>query len=192
MYTFDERLHTFYARAESLGMDVRPYVESGLIGLERISAGESSPGEFAQAVRRGVDDDGARLVVIDSLTGYVNAMLQEDLLVTQMHELLSYLSQRGVLTLLVMAQHSILGDEQESPVNVSYMTDSLILLRHFEAEGSLRRAISVVKKRHGRHKSTIREIRMTSEGIEVGGTITRFSGVLSGTPTFEGDQQDLL
>ena len=192
VYTFDERLDTFYARAENLGMDVRPHVESGRIGLDRISAGASSPGEFAQTVRRGVEDEGARLVVIDSLTGYVNAMLQEELLVTQMHELLSYLSQRGVLTLLVMAQHSLLGDERESPVNVSYMTDSLILLRHFEAGGRLRRAISVVKKRHGQHKNIIREIRMTSGGIEVGEAITQFSGVLSGTLTFEGEQEDLL
>ena len=192
VYTFDERLDTFYARAEGLGMDVRSHVEGGRLGLRRISAGESSPGEFAQAVRRDVEDGGVRLVVLDSLTGYVNAMLQEELLVTQMHELLSYLSQRGVLTLLVMAQHRLLGDEQESPVNVSYMTDSLILLRHFEAGGSLRRAISVVKKRHGRHEHTIREIRMTSEGIEVGEAVERFSGVLDGTPTYEGEREDLL
>jgi circadian clock protein KaiC len=183
IFLFDERPETFYRRAEGLGMDVRPFVESGAMHLQQVNTGELSPGEFAHTVRQAVEDDGAKVVVIDSLTGYLNAMTQETLLVTQMHELLTYLSQREVLTLLVMTQSGILGSDEIMPLDISYLADAVLLLRHFESEGRLRRAISVIKKRHGPHEATIRELRLTSTGIEVGEPLTAFINILTGTPT---------
>ncbi len=183
IFLFDERPETFFKRAEGLGMDLRPFIESGLVRLQQVSTGEISPGEFADRVRRAVEVDGAKVVVIDSLTGYLNAMPHELLLVTQMHELLTYLSQRGVLTLLVMAQGGPMGSEEIIPLDISYLVDNVLLLRHFETQGTLRRAISVIKKRLGSHESTIRELRLTSSGVHVGEPLTAFRNVLSGNPS---------
>ena len=189
IFLFDERPDTFFRRAEGLGMDVRPFVESGLMRLQQVSTGEISPGEFADTVRRAVESDGAKVVVIDSLTGYLNAMPHELLLVTQMHELLTYLSQRDVLTLLVMAQGGVLGSEEIIPLDISYLVDDVVLLRHFETGGTLRRAISVIKKRLGSHESTIRELRLTSTGVHVGEPLTAFRNILSGTPTLPSERK---
>ena len=163
-------------------MDIRPHVETGLVHLQQINTGELSPGEFAHSVRQAVEHDDAKVVVIDSLTGYLNAMPQEALLVTQMHDLLAYLSQRGVLTFLVMAQGGPLGNGAVIPIDISYLADAVLLLRHFETDGRLRRAISVIKKRDSAHESTIRELELSSAGIRVGEPLTRFTNVLTGTP----------
>ncbi len=182
IFLFDERPESLLHRAEGLAMDIRPHVDAGLVHLQRVNTGELSPGEFAHRVRQAVAEDGVKVVVIDSLTGYLNAMQQETLLVTQMHELLAYLSQRGVLTILVMAQGGMLGNEAIIPLDISYLADSVLLLRQFETEGRLRRAISVIKKRDGAHESTIREMQMTSGGIRVGEPLIGFRNVLTGNP----------
>ena len=132
-----------------------------------------------------------RVVLIDSLNGYLNAMPDERFLVLQMHELLSYLNQLGVLTFMVLAQHGMVG-RMETPVDLSYLSDAVIMLRYFEADGRVRRALSVVKKRSGVHEDAIREFQLTSEGLKVGPPLTQFSGVLSGTPTFLGDPRPLM
>jgi len=185
IFMFDERPESLLRRADNLAMSIRPFVDSGVVHLEQINTGEISPGEFAHRVRKVVEEDGAKVVVIDSLTGYLNAMPQEALLVTQMHELLAYLSRRGVLTLLVMAQGGMLGSEEIIPLDISYLADVVLLLRHFETEGRLRRAISVIKKRDGAHESTIRELELTKTGIHVGEPLVGFRNVLSGTPVLE-------
>ncbi len=188
VYLFD----TFRRRSESLGMDVGPHLESGLMSLEQVNTGELTPGEFAYTVKRAVDEGGSTVVVIDSLTGYLNAMPEETLLIPQLHELLTYLSREGVLTFLIMAEKGVLGSGELEPMDVSYLADAVLLLRHFEADGRLRRAILVVKKRYGAHGAAIRELRITAAGVRVGEPITMFSGILTGTPTYEGRAEDLL
>ena len=192
VFLFDERPETFHRRSRGMGTDVQPHVESGLMSVQQVNTGELSPGEFAHTVRQAVDYDEVKVVVIDSLTGYLNAMPQETLLIPQLHELLTYLSQEGVLTFLIMAERGLLGSGELEPVDISYLADAVLLLRHFEAEGRLRRAISVVKKRYGAHESTIRELRMTGSGVQVGEPITMFSGILTGTPNYEGRAEALL
>jgi circadian clock protein KaiC len=159
--------------------------------IQQIDPAEMSPGEFAQRVRDAVEQHDARVVLIDSLNGYLNAMPDERFLVLQMHELLSYLNQLGVLTLMVLAQHGMVG-RMETPVDLSYLSDAVVMLRYFEADGRVRRALSVVKKRSGVHEDAIREFQLTSEGLKVGPPLTQFSGVLSGTPTFLGDPRPLM
>ncbi|HEX8456004.1 MAG TPA: ATPase domain-containing protein, partial [Pyrinomonadaceae bacterium] len=140
--------------------------------------------EFAHYVRRAVDEDGARVVVIDSLNGYMQAMPDERFLTVQMHELLTYLNQQGVVTILVMAQHGFMGANMGAPVDVSYLADTVLMLRFFEAAGEVRRAVSVVKKRTGFHENTIREMRMSPGGISVGDPLKEFQGVLTGVPNY--------
>jgi circadian clock protein KaiC len=196
IFLFDERPETFYRRAKGLGIDISKHVDAGRIHLQQVNTGELSPGEFVHDVRQVVEGDGKRkgvkIVVIDSLTGYLNAMPEETLLIPQMHDLLTYLSQHGVLTLLLMAQSGVMGSGDISPLDISYLADAVLLLRHFESEGRIRRAISVIKKRHGEHEQTIRELRITSAGVQIGEPITSFSNILTGTPTFEGKRQALL
>jgi circadian clock protein KaiC len=191
-FLFEERLSSLYTRLQSLGMDLRPFVESGHIHLQEINAGEISPGEFAHRVSQEVMEYGAEVVLIDSLNGYLNAMPQERQLLIQMHELLAYLGRQQVLTLLTMTQHGMLGADSRSEIDMSYMADTVLLLRHFEASGMIRQAISVVKKRHGRHEKAIREIRLTSGGVQVGQPLTAFQGILTGYPVFTGQQKSLL
>lgn len=150
VFLFDERPETFHARSQGMGLDLRPQLEAGTVQLRQVDAGELSPGEFAHTVRGAVDEGGAKVVVIDSLTGYLNAMPQETLLVAQLHELLTYLSWKGVLTLLIMAERGVLGSGGLEPLDVSYLADTVLLLRHFEAEGQLRLAVSVIKNATGR------------------------------------------
>jgi circadian clock protein KaiC len=184
-FAFDEGRGTFEARAETLGLPLQQYLDNGLIIFQQIDPAELSPGEFASVVRRAVEEQNARVVVIDSLTGYMNAMPDERFLVLQMHELLTYLGQLGVLTIMVLAQHGLVGP-MESPIDLSYLADAVMLLRYFEAEGSVRRALSVVKKRTGRHEHTIREFALTSGGVIVGPPLREFSGIFSGTPRYVG------
>jgi circadian clock protein KaiC len=185
-FLFDEGANIHMARAAGLGTDMRPHVDEGRIRIQQIDPAELSPGEFAHRVRRVVETEGARVVVIDSLNGYLQAMPDERFLTMQMHELLTYLNQQGVVTLLVMAQHGFMGAHMGTPADVSYLADTVILLRYFEARGAVRRAISVVKKRTGFHEDTIRELRLSSKGIEVGAPLTDFHGVLTGVPTYVG------
>lgn len=183
VYAFDESLTTLLARMAGLGFHLEPHLEAGLIRIQQIDPAELSPGEFGHLVRQGVEEEQAKIIVIDSLNGYLNAMPEERFLTIQLHELLTYLGQQGVLTMLVVAQHGLLGSAMQSPVDASYLADSVVLFRYFEAQGRLRRAISVVKKRSGAHEDTLRELRLTSEGLWVGEPLADFQGVMTGTPT---------
>lgn len=185
VFCFDESLTTFRARAASLGIDLDSLSGPGRVIARQIDPAEVPPGQFASEVRQAVEEEGVRCVVIDSLNGYLNAMPDESFLVLQLHELLSYLGQQGVVTILVVAQHGLIGAPVASPTDVSYLADAVVLLRHFEARGAVRRAISVLKKRTGRHESTIRELRLGREGIQLGAPLTGLSGVLTGRPSFD-------
>jgi circadian clock protein KaiC len=191
-FLFDEGINIYLARTAGLGTDMRADVEAGRIKVQQIDPAELSPGEFAHHVRHVVEHDGARVVVIDSLNGYLQAMPDERFLTVQMHELLSYLNQQGVVTLLVMAQHGFMGALMGTPVDVSYLADTVVLLRYFEARGAVRRAISVIKKRTGYHEDTIRELRLSTKGIEVGNPLKEFHGVLTGIPTYSGKSDSLV
>jgi circadian clock protein KaiC len=186
IFTFDETPQVLLMRGKGLGIDLAPHVSKGLIHLQQVDPAELSPGEFAHRVCRSVVDDGAKLVVIDSLNGYLNAMPEEQFLVAQLHELLTFLSQHGVLTLLISAQQGVLGSYMEAPIDVTYLADSVILLRYFEDQGSVRQAISVVKKRSGNHERTIREFVLKPGKIHVGQPLREFHGILTGVPSFNG------
>ncbi len=192
VYSFDEGLDTIFARSAALGMDARTPVEAGRVEVEQIDPAMLSPGEFMGRVRDAVERRGSRVVVIDSLNGYLNAMPGEQYLVIQMHELLTYLAQRGVLTLVVVAQHGLVGLNQESPVDLSYLADVVLLLRYFEHAGRVRKAISVVKNRSGPHEDAIRELQIGREGVRVGEPLTAFRGVLTGTPDYTGQAGPLM
>jgi circadian clock protein KaiC len=191
VYVFDERLGTLLGRVAQLGMDLRPFIDAGRIALEQIDPAELSPGEFVHKVRHQVENRGARIVVIDTLNGYFNAMPEERTLVLQLHELLSYLNQQGVATFLILAQHGLIG-QVSSPLDLSYMSDTVLLLRFFETEGRVRKCLAVVKHRGGGHEDTIRELRIGRTGIEIGEPLTVFRGVLTGTPAYTGATDPLL
>jgi circadian clock protein KaiC len=190
-FLFEERRSTFVTRARGFGWDIDAAVQSDRLRLQQIDPAELSPGEFAHIVRRQVEDEKARIVVVDSLNGYLNAMPGEGHLSLHLHELLAYLNQRGVISLLVMAQHGFLG-AMHTPVDVSYLADAVILLRYFESEGAIRQAISVVKKRAGSHERTIREFRLGAGGIHVGAPLRQVHGVLTGTPEHRGSTVALM
>jgi circadian clock protein KaiC len=168
-------------------MDLRPHLESRCIQIQQVDPAELSPGEFVHAVRQRVEQDHCKLIVIDSLNGYVNAMPEERFLMIQLHELLTYLGQKGVTTLLVVAQHGLVGNNMDSPVDLSYLADSVILTRYFESRGRVRKAISVVKKRSGPHEETIRELWLGEQGLQVGEPLEQLRGVLAGAP-WPGDE----
>jgi circadian clock protein KaiC len=191
IYAFDEREATIVARAASLGMPLEDAQKSGLIRIQQVDPAELSPGEFASLVRRSVEQDNARIIIIDSLNGYLSAMPDERFLILQMHELLSYLNQLGVLTILVLAQHGLVGPMQ-TPLDISYLSDAVLMLRYFEFEGTVRRALSVVKKRSGRHEPTIREFQISSHGLTIGPPLKDFNGVFTGTPHYTGSSSPLL
>lgn len=182
IFAFDESLRTLETRTEALGIKFREGRKAGQVSLRQIDPAELSPGEFVGLVRRSVEEDNARVVVIDSLNGYLNAMPDEKFLVNQLHELLTYLGRSGVTTLMVAAQHGIVGSTMVSPVDTSYLADSVVLLRFFEYGGQVKKAISVVKKRSGPHEESIRELRFSGKGIELGEPLTKFRGILTGVP----------
>lgn len=182
VFAFDESLATLGARSESLGIRFKQGTEAGHVQVHQIDPAEVSPGEFAHLVRQAVETDNARVVVIDSLNGYMNAMPEERFLTVQLHELLTYLGRQGVTTLLVVAQHGMVDSRMESPVDTSYLADSVVLLRYFEHEGRVNKAISVVKKRSGAHEQSIRELRFDEAGIHLSEPLTGFRGILSGIP----------
>jgi len=190
-FVFDENIGTLLTRGRALGMDIEPWIERGLLHLQQVDPAELSPGEFTAAVRHSVEVQGAGLVVLDSLNGYLHAMPDGKFLVLQMHELLSYLGQKGVVTIMVLAQHGLVG-VMDTPIDISYLSDAVIMQRYFEHAGIIRRALSVVKKRSGRHENTIREYRFSPTGIQVGPPLSHFNGILSGTPEYTGDAAQLL
>ncbi|HEY0593516.1 MAG TPA: ATPase domain-containing protein [Thermoanaerobaculia bacterium] len=184
MFIFEENIGSMLARSASLGMELEPHIEKGLVNVRQVDPAQLQPGEFAHLVREAVEKGGARVLVIDSLNGYLNAVPEERFLLLHLHELLSYLAQRGVATVLVFAQHGLVGQMQTS-VDVSYLADAVILLRYFEAEGRIHKAMSIVKKRSGRHETAIRSFTMSHEGLRVGPPLENYRGVLSGLPTWE-------
>jgi circadian clock protein KaiC len=194
IFTFDERLETILERTAGLGMDISEDVQAGRILIRAVDAAELSPGEFTHRVRAsiegGKDSPGAKIVVIDSLNGYLHAMPEERFLIAQLHELLAYLGHKGVVTFLVVAQHGLLGSMQ-APVDITYLADTVVLFRFFEVTGRIRQAISVVKKRSGSHERTIRELTLGSGGLTLGQPLTDFQGVLTGTPSFRGVEGSL-
>jgi circadian clock protein KaiC len=169
-----------------LGMRLGPHLESGRLVIEAVNAAELSPGHFAHRVRERVERDPQGVVVIDSLNSYLNAMPAEQFLVMQMHELLAYLNSKGILSILVMAQQGLIGPMQ-SPLDLSYLTDTVVLLRYFEFHGAVKKAISVIKKRSGAHEETIREFRLSPAGVFVGPPLSDFQGVLTGVPAYVGE-----
>lgn len=190
-FVFDEGLGTLLARSAALGLDLRPYIGSGHLAVQQIDPAEMSPGEFAVRVRCAVEQDSASTVVIDSLNGYLQSMPGERYLTLQMHELLGYLTRRGVVTVLILGQHGMVGDLRSS-LDLSYLADTVMLLRFFEADGVMRKAISVMKTRSARHERTVREFLVDAGGLTLGEPLRGFQGVLSGTPTWSGAAEDLL
>ena len=190
MFVFDEELGLLFERAKALGIDLQAMVDADKLVIEQVDAAELTPGEFSERVRHCVEERRAA-VVIDSLNGYQAAMPEEQALILHMHELLQYLNRQGATTFLTVAQHGLVGD-MKAPVDVTYLADTVILLRYFEAVGRVRRAISVIKKRTSAHEDTIREFRIDGRGITLGEPLTEFQGVLRGVPSFVGKGQPLL
>ncbi len=188
VFVFDEELSVTFRRAKGMGIDLEAHQKMGDLILDQIDAAELSPGEFTHRVRRTIDDHSVSMVVIDSLNGYQAAMPEEHALLLHIHELLQYLNRRGVSTFLTVAQHGLV-DDMKSPVDVTYLADTVVLMRYFEAEGRVRRAVSVIKKRTGPHEDTIREFQVTGHGIQVGPALRGFQGVLRGVPTYVGNQR---
>lgn len=186
MFIFDEELGLLFDRAKTMGFDFEKMRDSGHLHIEQVDAAELSPGEFAHRVRESVDKAQIKTVMIDSLNGYQAAMPEEHFLILHIHELLQYLNRQGATTFLTVAQHGLVGN-MKAPVDITYLTDTVILLRYFEAHGSVRRAVSIIKKRTGGHESKIREFRIGSDGLKIGEPLTDFQGILRGVPTYTGD-----
>lgn len=190
-FAFDEEIGLLIDRTAAFGIDLHALMDSGELVLHQVDAAELSPGEFTDMVRRCVDDSNIRTVVIDSLNGYQAAMPEEKFLILHIHELLQYLNRQGATTFLTVAQHGLVGD-MKAPVDVTYLADTVLLLRYFEAAGNVRRAISVIKKRAGTHEKTIREFKIDEHGLSVGPPLTDFQGVLRGVPNFVGPGAGLM
>ncbi|HZW06088.1 MAG TPA: ATPase domain-containing protein, partial [Phycisphaerales bacterium] len=191
VFAFEENQRIVLRRAKALSIDYASHIKSGLLTFRHVQPAQLSPGEFAALVREAVEQGGARVLVIDSLNGYLNAMPEEGFLTAQLHELLGYLNTQGVVTVMVLAQRGMMGAGMTAPVDVSYLADTVVMLRHFEAFGSVRKAISVLKKRTGNHEEMIRELRFTGGTIEVGKALSDFRGVLTGVPVYTGTEQNL-
>jgi circadian clock protein KaiC len=191
IFAFDETRTIMLARAKKLGLDLQEHVESGVITVQQVDPAELSPGEFISRIQESVNS-GCKLVVIDTLNGYLNAMPGEKYLTNQLHELISFLNYKGVVTILILAQHGLIA-AAEAPIDLSYLSDTVVHLRFFEAAGEVRQSIAVVKKRSGRHEKTIREFALeTGRGIRIGPPLTQFQGVLTGVPVFHGSQKDIM
>jgi len=191
LYIFDETARSFADRSARLGMDLQESGLEGRVQLRTADAAEFSAGEFTHMVVQAVANDGVSVVVIDSLSGYLNAMPEERFLSSHLHELLTYLGHRNVVSILTLAQHGILGTQLSSPLDISYMADTVLLLRYFEAFGAVRRAISVVKKRTGAHEVLVRELEVRDDGLHIGPPLADFEGVLTGNPRFTGSRSEL-
>jgi circadian clock protein KaiC len=191
LFIFDEELGLLFERAKGLGIDIQSMVDGGRLSVEQIDAAEMTPGELSARVRRCVEELDAQTVVIDSLNGYQASMPEEQALILHMHELLQYLNRQGASTFLTVAQHGLVGD-MKAPVDVTYLADTVVLLRYFEALGKVRRAISVIKKRTGAHEDTIREYLIDGRGITLGEPLAGFQGVLRGVPVLIDERPRLL
>jgi circadian clock protein KaiC len=191
LFVFDEELGLLFSRAKNLGIDLEAMRKDGTLFVEQLDAAELSPGEFSHRVRNCVDKENIRTVAIDSLNGYQAAMPEEQFLILHLHELLQYLNRRGAATLLTVAQHGMMGDMKQ-PIDVTYLADTVVMLRYFEAMGRVRRAISVIKKRTGSHEDTIRELNISERGITLGEPLAEFQGVLRGIPTYVGRKAPLM
>jgi circadian clock protein KaiC len=189
--SFDETRRIFEWRAGGLGMHVGPYEEDGRFCFRQVDPAELSPGELTGIIRHHVEERGVKVILLDSLTGYQHAMPEEQFMLLQLHEILTYLNQRGVLTFLILAQSGMVG-QMQSPVDLTYLSDSVLLLRFFEARGEIRRALSVIKKRTGQHESAIRELKIGHGGVDVGPRLDNFRGVLTGTPTYVGREDEAV
>ena len=187
--TFEESLATLLKRARGLGMDPDEVLEKGLLDIQQVDPAELSPGEFVSRIRDFVEKETLSVLVIDSMNGLLNAMPHEQFLSMQLHELFAYLNQQGVATIITLAQHGIIGTSMQSPIDVSYLADSVLLFRYFEREGAIHQALSVVKKRSGAHEHTIRELAFENGGIRVGRALSNFEGVLTGVPRLIGAAQ---
>lgn len=192
VYEFDERIGTLLARAHGMGEDPTAAIDNGCLTLVQVDPADVAPSQFSWMVRNEVEKRGVKLIVIDSLNGYFSSMPEEKQLILQLHELLSYLNQQGVLTLLINPQHGLVGMMETGPLNISYVADSVMLFRFFEAGGHLRKAISVLKNRGGAHEAAIRELSIDGSGIRIGDPLTAFRGVLTGTPEYIGESGPLM
>jgi len=197
LFIFDETVKTFRSRARKLQMPLEQYLANGLITVQQVDPAELSPGEFVAILRRAVDGADAtgrpaRVVLIDSLNGYLHSMPEEQFLNAQMHELFTYLNHRGVNTLVTVTQSGMIGANMQTPVDTTYLADNVILFRYFEARGHVLRAISVTKKRAGAHESTIREMRIGPNGVQIGQPLENFQGVLTGVPSYVGKDITLM
>jgi len=184
IYAFEESIATLLVRTSSIGMNVKKHLDSGMLIISKIDPAQLSPGEFAFQIREAVLNEGIKLVVIDSLNGYLHAMPEEQFLTLQLHELLTFLGSQGVATLMVLAQQGMMGQMMNSPIDLTYLADTVVITRYFEVEGAVRKAVSVIKQRSGLHESTIREFSLSKEGIIVGKPLTQFRGILTGIPEF--------
>jgi len=191
IFSFDESTGTLLKRCRGLGIDLEPHIDSGRVCIQQVDPAEMSAGEFISQVREAVEQRSAAVVVIDSLNGFINAMPGEQFLLLQLHEMLSYLNQLGVATFLTLAQSGFLGPQMVSPVDVSYLADTVLLFRYFEAAGNVRQALSVVKKRSGSHERSIRELDFHGGTIKVGEPLVGFEGILTGNPVFTGKKGEL-
>ena len=186
LFIFDEERSLLIQRARGVGIDLQELVDSGMLLIHQVDAAELSPGQFSHMVRTHVEEHAVRVVTIDSLNGYQAAMPEEQALILHMHELLQYLNRQGIMTFLTVAQHGLVGDNMQSPVDLTYLADTVIMLRYFEALGRVLRAISVIKKRMGTHENTIREYRIGKIGVTLGEPLQDFQGVLKGIPIYIG------
>lgn len=191
IFLFDERASTFVTRCDAMGMGLSGRLAAGTVTLDQIEPGQLSPGEFAHRVVQAVVTRGAKVVVIDSLNGYLNAIPQVEAPLVRMHELLSFLNERGVATIIIVAQHGVVGSRMTTPLDVSYLADTVVLLRFFESRGIVHRALSVMKKRSGHHEATIRELRIGPDRLYVGRALSDFQGVLTGVPQYVGAAEGL-
>jgi len=190
LFTFEEGPHTLMTRAAGLGIDIRPHLASGKIVIKRVDPAEMSPGELVASVQQHVENENVRMVVLDSLNGYLQSMPGEKFLAVHLHELLAYLGNRGVLTIMVLAQAGTIGWPLQSAVDVSYLADNVLLLRYFETNGEVCQAISTIKRRSGSHEHAIRELKLGPDRIHIGRPLRDFHGVLTGTPTFLGGAKE--
>lgn len=192
IYEFDERIGTLLTRSKLLGFDFQQYIDSDQLHIRQMDPASTTPGEFACLVKKEVEEYEVKMIVVDSLSGYMSSMPQEKQLLLQIHEMLSYLNQQGIVTLLINPQQSLVGSMAVSGLNVSYVADAVILLRFFEFKGRIRKAISVIKNRGGSHEDSIRELRVDSQGLRVGEVLNEFRGLLTGVPDYMGNSDQLL
>jgi circadian clock protein KaiC len=186
IFAFEESIHTLLARTSALGMDIQKYIDNGLLIVEKIDPAQLSPGEFAHLIRTAVREKNTRVVVIDSLNGYIHAMPEETYLTLQLHELLAYLGGQGVVSILVLAQQGLMGN-MTTPIDLTYLADTVLVTRYYETDATVKKAVSIIKKRGGFHETTIRELKLSAKGVEVGKPLIEFRGVLTGVPTYNPD-----